>query len=133
MSDPLRILVTGSRSVSPADIVHIEHALRRVCGPALAAERPVIIVQGECPYGGVDLAAKRWAQRTAGVTSEGWPAQWTAHGRAAGPARNEHMVSLGADFCLAFPAPGSRGTWDCLMKAAEAGIPGRVYPIGGAA
>jgi hypothetical protein len=33
------------------------------------------------------------------------------------------MVSLGADICLAFPQPGSKGTWDCARKAADAGIP----------
>lgn len=126
-----RILVTGSRETTAADIALVESVLQRTCR-LLTAGRGVIIVQGECPYGGVDLAAKRWAQRTAGATSEGWPAQWAAHGKAAGPMRNAHMVSLGADLCLAFPSVTSTGTWDCLRKAADAGIPGRVYPLGGA-
>jgi hypothetical protein len=43
------------------------------------------------------------------------------------------MVSLGADLCLGFPGPGSKGTWDCLRKAVDAGIPTRVRSLGGAA
>jgi hypothetical protein len=32
------------------------------------------------------------------------------------------MVDLGADLCLAFPMPRSRGTWDCVRRAKKAGI-----------
>jgi hypothetical protein len=40
------------------------------------------------------------------------------------------MASLGAKLCLAFPRKGgSRGTWDCIRKAADAGIPVRIYPL----
>jgi hypothetical protein len=38
------------------------------------------------------------------------------------------MVALGADICLAFPGPGSIGTWHCIKAAANAGIPVRIYP-----
>jgi hypothetical protein len=37
--------------------------------------------------------------------------------------RNEKMVDLGADLCLAFPTASSRGTWHCYNLAKEAGIP----------
>lgn len=40
----------------------------------------------------------------------------------AGPRRNAYMVSLGADICLAFPLPGSRGTRNCMRLARQAGI-----------
>lgn len=40
----------------------------------------------------------------------------------AGLVRNQLMVDLGADICLAFPLPGSRGTWDCMGRAEAAGI-----------
>jgi hypothetical protein len=103
-----RVLVTGARVVSP---------------------RVVVVVQGECPYGGVDLVAKKWAEGSPGVASEGHPAEWDRLGRRAGPVRNAHMVSLGADVCLAFPAKGSRGTWDCLQRAVDAGIPSHLYPL----
>lgn len=32
------------------------------------------------------------------------------------------MVDLGADLCLAFPLPDSRGTKDCMARAKKAGI-----------
>jgi hypothetical protein len=49
-------------------------------------------------------------------TAAGW--------RAAGVLRNTWMVEHGPkpDVCLAFPGPGSRGTWDCVRKAAAFGI-----------
>jgi hypothetical protein len=45
---------------------------------------------------------------------------------AAGNYRNQAMVDSGADICLAFPLPGSEGTWDCVQRAKAAGIPVRV-------
>lgn len=60
---------------------------------------------------------------------ERYPAEWDKYGKRAGPLRNAHMVSLGADICLAFPDPPSRGTADCIEKAWRAGIPVRVYPV----
>lgn len=40
--------------------------------------------------------------------------------------RNDKMVSLGADLCLAFPTSRSRGTWHCVRLAEKAGIPVKV-------
>lgn len=122
--EDFRVLVTGSRSCTPDQAAHVRDKLRRACSEALAAGRRVIVVQGRCHLGGVDLAAEQWAEQTPGVEPENHPA---------GPgdrlARNTRMVALGAEICLAFPARGSKGTWDCLIKAAEAGIIGRVYPL----
>lgn len=126
---PFRVLVTGARKATPDGMTFVSRTLTRVCGEALGSGRPVIVVQGECRSGGVDLAARRWAERMAGAESEGHPADWDQYGKAAGMIRNGEMVALGADLCVAFPAKGSRGTWDCLKRAADAGIPGRVYPM----
>jgi hypothetical protein len=124
-----RVLVTGSRKITDAQADHVRAILRRECSSALANLRPVIIVQGECPYGGVDLVAREWADGGVGAKSEGHPAEWERYGKRAGMLRNSAMVALGADICLAFPAPDSRGTWDCLTKAAKAGIHTRIYPL----
>ena len=43
-------------------------------------------------------------------------------GKAGGPIRNQRMVDSGADLCLAFTMPDSKGTWDCVRKARAAGI-----------
>lgn len=126
---PVRILVTGSRHTSQSDDMFITSILRRVAGGAIADGRPVIVVQGECPYGGADRAASRWARNTPGVTDEPHPADWKTHGRKAGNLRNGVMVDAGADICLAFPRVHSVGTWDCIRKAAKAGIHTRIYPL----
>ncbi len=81
----------------------------------------LVIVHGQCPKGGADLWAEQWAI-THRVDYERHPADFGRYGKAAGPRRNTHMVSLGAAQCIGFPGPGSRGTWDCLQKAADAGI-----------
>lgn len=119
MTGVSRILVTGSRDWTDRAVV--EHAL----GTALRLFRPIVIVHGGCPTG-ADRMAWEWAWR-AGVPCEVWPAEWAAHGRAAGPIRNAQMVAAGARFCLAFPLPGSRGTEDCVRRAEAAGIPVRRF------
>lgn len=127
----LRVLVTGTRDTTATQDTFVARTLARVCGEALGNGRPVVIVEGRCPKGGVDRAAQRWAESTPGVTDEGHPADWKQYGKRAGMIRNGEMVHAGADICVAFPGPGSIGTWDCLKKAAAAGIAGRVYPLAG--
>jgi len=110
----MRILVTGSREWS--NQAAIDYAL------ALAfAGEDTVIVHGDCPTG-ADRLAKEWAERF-GIQQEAHPADWETHGKAAGPKRNQEMVDLGADVCLAFPLGESRGTRDCMRRASEAGIP----------
>lgn len=104
---------------------------------ALLAEGPGIVVHGACyppeSYGEVmsegkrrpDLSADWLAHQIAeelGWTDEPHPAEWHRLGPRAGPIRNQAMVDAGADVCLAFASPGSRGTWDCVRRAREAGI-----------
>jgi hypothetical protein len=114
------VLVTGWRDW-PADCAHVVwDALDSVL---LNSGRPLIVVHGQCPYGGVDLYAHQWAMRCDGANPEPHPAERDANDRLLGPARNSHMVSLGAELCLAFPGPGSRGTVDCAQKAINADIP----------
>ena len=129
--DVFRVLVTGCRTTTARQDAYVHRTLAalRAADAAVHGARPMIVVQGECPYGGVDLAAKRWALATDGVTDEGHPARWRQLGKRAGMERNTHMVGLGAHICLAFPGRWSRGTWDCLRKAVDAGIPPRLYPL----
>lgn len=126
----LRIIVTGSRYCSERwQEVFVEQTLNRVLFP-LAASARVVLVVGESPYGGVDMVARRWAERSAGrIAVDPFPADWS-RGSAAGPIRNRQMAEAGAFPCLGFPAgKSSRGTWGMLREAAEAGIPCRVYPL----
>lgn len=130
MTEAYRILVTGSRDTSGDDELYIQSVLHLASAKALMAARPVVVIQGECPAGGVDEVAGLWADHVRGVTNEPHPAEWKRLGKSAGMIRNGEMVRAGADICLAFPGPKSIGTWDCIRKAVAAGIHTRIYPIG---
>lgn len=115
----MRILVTGSRDWTNRDAVNL--ALHKVLRDFPL--EPITLVHGGCPTGADYLAhsfahfSSRW------IDEEVHPADWKKHGRAAGPIRNQHMVDLGADLCVAFPLGESRGTRHCMKAAAKAGIP----------
>lgn len=140
MIDPYRILVTGSRDW--ADRETIWGALAEIVRP-LPVHQEIVLVQGACPgvrtFPGADRIAAEWA-RSYGATVESHPAQnhptedfgpWPG----CGPRRNNHMVNLGANICLAFVNPcrkplcrkvvphGSHGATGCYLMAEDAGIP----------
>ncbi len=80
-----------------------------------------IIIEGGAT--GADALAASWAV-VEGVPVEQFPADWKAHGRAAGPIRNQRMLDEGKpDIVIAFP--GGRGTADMVRRAKTAGIPVR--------
>ena len=106
----MRILITGSRYRPAIDVYKV---LDRYKGSVNE------IIVGDAT--GADEAARTWAVSN-GVDLTVHRADWSAHGRAAGPMRNQEMVDSGADLCLAFPMSGSRGTWDCVDRARKAGI-----------
>ena len=55
------------------------------------------------------------------------PAQWARFGPSAGPRRNAALLAAARpSLVLAFPLPGSRGTWSCVALARAAGVPVRV-------
>ncbi len=117
MPENLRILITGSRNWT--DEKTVAKALR----DATADYDPsnVTVVHGACRTGADRIAAE--AAALIGFNVEAHPANWNAHGRAAGPTRNNAMVALGADICLAFPLGESKGARGCMRRAAAAGIP----------
>lgn len=112
-----RLLITGTRKGWDHQILTdaLTDALLR-----LGTGDGTVLVHGAAP--GVDRQAayiwKGW-----GLEDEPHPAQWEAHGKAAGPIRNQEMVDLGADLCLAFIHPDSVGTVHCARIAEAAGIP----------
>ena len=73
----------------------------------------------------------RWTRSSAGPGGaervERHPADWTAHGRAAGFQHNAAMVAASATVCLAFIRNGSRGASHTTALAEAAGIPTRRY------
>lgn len=114
------LLVTGSRDWTN------EALLRRRIQLFVELLDIQVLRHGHCPIG-ADAMADTWG-RELGLTVERYPADWNNAGPAAGPARNQQMVDLGAELCLAFPVPGSRGTWDCVRRAQQAGIDTLIYP-----
>jgi hypothetical protein len=112
---PYRILLTGSRDwIDGTMLLRVLAAWRERCAGG-------ILVHGACPSGADFMAATLW-QRRWGLPVEPHPARW-AFGRSAGPRRNQEMVDLGADVCLVFPLPTSRGSIGCGRMAERAGIP----------
>lgn len=124
---PYRVLVTGARVCTPADAALLADQLDRHTVGARVARRPVVIVVGDAD--GIDAAARQWAESHQGVEPDVHRADWKRHGKGAGGLRNQAMVDSGAEIALAFPAPDSVGTWDCLKRAAVTGIPGKVFPL----
>jgi hypothetical protein len=79
----------------------------------------IMIIQGGAT--GADQLARHYAWRK-GIEFWNYPADWKAHGKAAGPIRNQRMIDDGKpDLVLA--APGGKGTADMIARATKAGIP----------
>lgn len=118
----MRIIVTGSRDWPEPAVVY-EAIMDELPRMPWAVREPVTVVHGGCPTG-ADAAAAAWVRSADwGVDEEVFAADWAAHGRAAGPKRNQRMIDAGGDLVLAFPLPGGRGTQDCMRRAEAAGIP----------
>lgn len=78
---------------------------------------------------GADRYADDWAQAVPGIDLRRRPADWTRNGNEAGPIRNLAMIEEALQLAaadrihgLAFPEPGSRGTWNCVRHMKDAGI-----------
>lgn len=139
-SGDFRVLVTGWRDWPEECSFVIENVLWMVFQEYFQVRHHgsrMVVVDGACIYGGVDLYAHRWAERTAAgliappepadlVVSERHPAV-VVNGKVQGAPRNTKMVNLGAELCLSFPNDkffrNQGGTYDCTMKAIQAGIP----------
>lgn len=110
--DDYRVLVTGSRDWDDRDTIY----------KALYAfdDAPhVTLVHGDCR--GADRIAAEFAEQM-GWTVEPHPAKWELFGNQAGYIRNDEMVKLGANICLAFNKNMSKGAGGCAALAEGAGI-----------
>lgn len=135
-----RVLQTGSRGLTvdrfgAAATVFVRDTLALVWHP------DAVLVTGDCDRGADQLAIACW--HAWGGHVETHPADWAAPCRpscrpghryhrangtvycpAAGAYRNQHMVDLGADICVAlFAAAPTAGTAHCVRAARTAGIP----------
>lgn len=124
----LRILVTGSRDWT--DRAVIERELRRYVG-ANGAEN-VMLIEGECR--GADVIARNVAYELGLLPHHIMRcyANWD-DGKAAGPRRNQYMLTYRPDIVLAFndDLPRSKGTADMVLRAVAAGVPVKVITSNG--
>jgi hypothetical protein len=118
----MRILVTGSRDWTDGGV--IATALSDAVNSDFFGSH--LLIYG-CARGADTIAfeiADAWDWE-----AEAHVANWEEYGRRAGPIRNSGMIEHGnPDICLAFPLPGSKGTWDMIRKANAAGIEVRIIP-----
>lgn len=116
---PARVLVCGGRDYCDQSMVF---------GVLdMLAEEQVInaVIQGDCPTG-ADKLARMWAI-SRNHHLDRYPADWSAHGRAAGPIRNQQMIDDGRP-TLIVAFKGGRGTEDMVRRARAAAIPVQEFP-----
>lgn len=77
------------------------------------------LLTGKCPTG-VDPAGERWAREHLIPVRE-FPADWSKHGKRAGPLRNAEMAQEG-EALIALPCAHSRGTRDMIKRAKGHGL-----------
>jgi predicted Rossmann-fold nucleotide-binding protein len=108
-----RIVVTGGRDYSDTGkIAAVLSAIQHKHGIA-------IIIQGGAD--GADRLCAEWGWNN-GIPVGTFNADWKAHGKAAGPMRNQRMIDEGKpDAAVAFE--GGRGTDDMVNRIKQAGIP----------
>jgi len=117
----VKVLVTGDRNWTDEDL--LAQALS-----AIGHLHPsnVMVVHGGAA--GADSLAGKVANRL-GMATHVYEAEWDRYGRAAGPKRNQTMISENPDISLALVVhdnlANSRGTADCLRRILKAKIPVR--------
>ena len=135
----MRLLVCGGRTfgVDPPNPTKQQEALARFERIQLYAwldawpshcyhlgSAPHTLIHGAAP--GADTLAAQWAQDQRRITVEAYPADWATHGKAAGPIRNQKMLTEGQPLLVvAFinrPLAESRGTADMIGRARAASI-----------
>jgi hypothetical protein len=117
----MRILITGSRTWT--NKVSIADAIRQAWVDAGKPYR-VTVVHGGAR--GADYIADVFAKRMRFHT-EKHDANWEEFGKRAGYIRNQKMVDLGADICLAFIRNESSGATMCVELAEKSGIPVKIW------
>ena len=109
-----KVIVAGCRDFADYEL------LKEKCDFYLQNKKPenIVIVSGHAS--GADALGERYAQER-GLQLEAFPANWKAHGRAAGPIRNAQMASV-AHALIAFWDGKSRETKNMIDTATKRGL-----------
>ena len=124
IEEGFRVLVCGGRNWTDQAVIKRELSY-------VFHERSTPNYNGLRVIHGGAKGADNLAGIVAGIWS--WPvevysADWATHGKGAGPIRNQQMLDQGKpQMVLAFPDPGSRGTWDMIRRAVTAGVETRIF------
>lgn len=115
-----KVLVAGTRTFSDYDL------LAKRLDVATFWFSDVVLVSGGAK--GADRLAERWAYSKKYTVVQFIP-DWTRHGKAAGPIRNQEMVDYVKDGGVAiFLWDGkSPGTKDCVERCQKAGVRHKVF------
>lgn len=99
-----------------------------------ATEVPNVLLVGDCPRGADKFALQYYTdlvkkKPTTPIICKRFMANWTRHGAAAGPLRNQAMLDYAKQHCgvvevVAFPLRSglSKGTHDCIARAVKLGV-----------
>lgn len=108
----MKVLVCGGREYKDAE------RIRQVLSAFHAAQPIARLIEGGAT--GADKIAAAWAHSER-VPFTTYPANWSYHGKAAGPIRNKRMLDEGKpDVVIAFP--GGAGTAHMVKIAKDAGV-----------
>lgn len=108
----MRILVFGGRDYTDKEYVY------SILNRCYDHNNKIEIISGMAR--GADKFAWQWA-KDHGITCHEFPADWDRHKKAAGPIRNQQMLTEGKpEFAIAFP--GGTGTADMFKRLTKAGV-----------
>lgn len=104
-----KVIVAGCRDLADYEL------LKEKCDFYLQNQQPedIVVISGHAS--GADALGERYAHER-GLQLETYPADWKAHGRAAGLIRNAKMATV-ADALIAFWDGKSRGTKNMIDTA----------------
>lgn len=111
--------VTGSRELK--DSTWIDASLREI---VKAGDGDALMFNGGA-VGADELFRTAWTRMGGHVRL--FKPDYRTYGRTAPLERNSLMISENPGLLLATPTPNSRGTWDTITKAENAGIPVFVF------
>lgn len=103
----IKFILTGGRDYEDWD--KIKRVLKRIVGHSFVAV-------GDCPTG-LDWFVRDFLLK---YQIKVYVADWTKHGRPAGPIRNKEMV-LANPGAIVIAFPGGRGTEDCVANGRREG------------
>lgn len=112
----MKLIIAGSRTVMKYSVVDtvVSQALAEWAGTGVIVEE---VVSGTAR--GADLLGEEWARRH-GIRIKRFPANWNAHGRAAGIIRNREMAEY-ADALVTVWDGSSPGTKNMIAEMRRRG------------